>query len=81
VSGFGDCIWDGSPGGQSLDGHSFNLCRICSRGWPCGTSTRGEALGPVTARCPSVGECQDREAGVGGLEQEAAGWDGEESLE
>jgi hypothetical protein len=28
---------------------------------------RGETLGPVKARCPSVGECQDREAGVGGL--------------
>ena len=28
---------------------------------------RGEALGVVKARCPSVGECQDREAGVGGL--------------
>jgi hypothetical protein len=27
----------------------------------------GEALGPVKALCPSVGECQDREAGVGGL--------------
>jgi hypothetical protein len=28
---------------------------------------RGEALGPVKARCPSVGEYQDMEAGVGGL--------------
>jgi hypothetical protein len=27
----------------------------------------GEALGPVKARCPSVGKCQDREAGVRGL--------------
>ena len=27
----------------------------------------GEALGPVKAQCLSVGECQDREAGVGGL--------------
>jgi hypothetical protein len=25
---------------------------------------RGEALGPVKERCPSVGECQDREAGM-----------------
>jgi hypothetical protein len=23
----------------------------------------GEALGPLKARCPSVGECQDRETG------------------
>jgi hypothetical protein len=37
------------------------------RGWPCGTSMRGEALGLVKARFPSVGECQDRETGVGGL--------------
>ena len=27
----------------------------------------GEDLGPVKARCPSVGECQRQEAGVGGL--------------
>jgi hypothetical protein len=26
VSGFGGCLWDGSPGGVSLDGHSFSLC-------------------------------------------------------
>ena len=25
------------------------------------------ALGPEKAQCPSVGECQDKEAGVGGL--------------
>jgi hypothetical protein len=28
---------------------------------------RGEALDPVKARCPSVGECQDREVEVGEL--------------
>jgi hypothetical protein len=27
----------------------------------------GKALGPVKAECPSIGECQDREAGVGDL--------------
>ena len=27
----------------------------------------GEAFDPVKAQCPSVGECQDQEAGVGGL--------------
>jgi hypothetical protein len=27
----------------------------------------GEALGPVKVLCPSVGECQGQEAGVGGL--------------
>jgi hypothetical protein len=26
-----------------------------------------EALGPVKALCPSVGECQDRKAGLSGL--------------
>jgi hypothetical protein len=28
---------------------------------------RGEALGPVKVLCPSVGECQDQEVGVGRL--------------
>ena len=27
----------------------------------------GEALGPVKVLCPSVGECQNQEAGMGGL--------------
>jgi len=27
----------------------------------------GEALGPVKVLCPSIGECQDQKAGVGGL--------------
>ena len=40
---------------------------IFSRGWPCQTSMGGEALCPVKAQCPSVGECQDREVGVGML--------------
>jgi hypothetical protein len=39
---------------------------MCSRGWPCWASMGGEALGPVKAQCPSVGECQGGEAGVGG---------------
>jgi hypothetical protein len=43
---------------------------ICSRGWPCWTSMGGKVLGPENARCPSVGECQDREAEVGGF----GGW-------
>jgi hypothetical protein len=44
-----------------------------SRGWPCRTSMRGEALGLVNAQCPSIGECQDREVGVGGLVSRARG--------
>jgi hypothetical protein len=27
----------------------------------------GEAIGPVKALCPSIGECQGQEEGVGGL--------------
>ena len=30
-------------------------------------SMGGEALGPVKALCPSIGECQGQEVGVGGL--------------
>jgi hypothetical protein len=33
----------------------------------------GEALGPVKALCPSVGECQHQEAEVGGLVRR--GWE------
>jgi hypothetical protein len=28
---------------------------------------RGEALGPVKVLCPSIGDCQGQEVGVGGL--------------
>jgi hypothetical protein len=35
---------------------------------------RGEALCPVKARCPSVRECQDKEAGVGGLVSKERGY-------
>ena len=37
---------------------------------PCWASMEGEALGPVKAGCYSVGECQGREAGVGGWFEE-----------
>jgi hypothetical protein len=33
----------------------------------------GEALGPEKAQCPIVGECQDREAGVGELVSRGSG--------
>ena len=39
----------------------------CSRGWPSRSSVGGEALGPVKALCPSVGQYQGQEAGVGKL--------------
>jgi hypothetical protein len=31
------------------------------------------ALGPVKDRCPSVGECQEREVGVGGFIKQEEG--------
>jgi hypothetical protein len=33
----------------------------------------GEALGPVKVLCPTIGECQGQEAGVGGLVSRARG--------
>jgi hypothetical protein len=33
----------------------------------------GEALGPEKALCPSVGECQGQEGGVGGLVSKGGG--------
>ena len=33
----------------------------------------GEALGPEKVLCPSIGECQDQEAGVGGLVSSGTG--------
>jgi hypothetical protein len=33
-----------------------------------------EVLGPVKARCPSVDECQNREAGMGELVRRGEGW-------
>jgi hypothetical protein len=53
------------PTKEYTHGGTHDSSCICSRGWPCWTSMKREALGPEKARCPSVGECQDREAGVG----------------
>jgi hypothetical protein len=36
----------------------------------------GEALGLAKIICPSTGECQGQKAGVGGLENRAAGREG-----
>ena len=33
----------------------------------------GEAFGPVKVLCPSVGECQGQEGGVGGLGSRGSG--------
>jgi hypothetical protein len=40
---------------------------ICSRGWPSQPPMGGEALGLAKIICPSIGECQGQESGVGGL--------------
>jgi hypothetical protein len=40
---------------------------ICSRRWPSQPSLEGEALGLANIICPSTGEYQGQEAGVGGL--------------
>jgi hypothetical protein len=46
--------------------HCVSSC-ICSRGWPGRPSIGGEALCLVKIICPSTGECQGQEVGVGGL--------------
>jgi hypothetical protein len=40
---------------------------ICSRGWPSWPSMGGEPLGLAKIICPSTGECQVQEAGMGEL--------------
>jgi hypothetical protein len=40
----------------------------------------GEAFGPVKVLCPSVGECQGQEAGVGGLVRREVGGDREKGF-
>ena len=52
---------------KNTHGGTHGSSDICSRGWLCWTSKAGEALGSEKARCPSIGECQDREVGVGAL--------------
>ena len=34
---------------------------------------RGEALGPVKAQCPTIGECQGQEAGVAWVWEQGEG--------
>jgi hypothetical protein len=53
---------------RNTHGETHGSSHMCSKGWPCQASRKGgEALGSVKAQCPSVGECQDREAIVGVL--------------
>jgi hypothetical protein len=39
---------------------------MCSRGWPSQPSMGGEALDLAKILCPSIGERQGQEVGVGG---------------
>jgi hypothetical protein len=53
------------PKSTHAGAHGSNY--ICNRGWPSRVTVGGEFLGPVMALCPSVGECQGQEEGVGWL--------------
>jgi hypothetical protein len=46
---------------------------IYSRGWPNQPSMGGEALCLAKIICPSTGECQGQEVGVGGLGSRVGG--------
>ena len=52
---------------KSTYGGTYGSSCICIRGWPYWTSMGEENLSPEDALFPSVWECHDREAGVGGL--------------
>jgi hypothetical protein len=43
---------------KSSQGGIHGSSHIWIKGWPCQISMGGEALGPVKAQCPSVGECR-----------------------
>jgi hypothetical protein len=51
---------------KNTHGRTHGSRCICCRKWLCLASIEREALGPMKARCPIVGEYQGREAGVGG---------------
>jgi hypothetical protein len=51
---------------RGTHGGTHSSSHIYSRGWPCWASVVEEALGPVKARCSSVGEWEGGEAGVDG---------------
>ena len=52
---------------KNTHGETHGSSCICSRGWPSQSSMGGEALVPVKVLCPSIGECQSQDVGVGGL--------------
>ena len=50
---------------KNKHGGTQDSSHIWRRGRTCGISMRGEALSLLKVLCHSIGECQDREAGVG----------------
>jgi hypothetical protein len=58
---------------KKTHGWTHGTSCICSRGWPSRPSMGGKALGLVKIICPSIGECQGQEAGVGGLVSRGGG--------
>jgi hypothetical protein len=56
----------------STPGACISSC-ICRRKWPSWPSLGGEALSLAKIICPSTGECQGQEVGVGGLGSRAGG--------
>jgi hypothetical protein len=57
---------------KSTHGGTHGSNYTCSKGWPYQESMGEEALGPVKAQFPSVGEDQNNEGGVGGWVGEGA---------
>jgi hypothetical protein len=51
---------------QSSQEGSMSPTTYVIGGWPCRASMEEEALGPVKAQCPSIGEFESWKAGVGG---------------
>jgi hypothetical protein len=50
---------------KNTHGGTYGSSSICSRRQPCQLSMGGEAVGPVKVLCPSVGEWQGQEVGMG----------------
>jgi hypothetical protein len=50
---------------KSTHGATHGSSHIYSRGWPWWASIGREALGPLKAQCPSVGEFEGGEVGMG----------------
>jgi hypothetical protein len=56
-----------------MHGGTHGSSFICSKGGPSWPSMGGEALGPLKALFPSIGEYHGQEPGVGELESRGRG--------